>query len=189
MIEGLNLTGANGKKRRELDYYPTPPECTIALMGFLALPRNTTIWEPACGNGAMAEVLQQYTDMPVVQTDIAEGFDFLDPEKHYRVDCDAIITNPPFNLSEQFIRLALEKAKIVAMLLKSQYWHARKRSHLFYQHRPAHILPLTWRPDFRGGELGGSPTMEVAWTVWIAGRYNTEYRPLLRPEALDMSDL
>jgi hypothetical protein len=53
--EELQLTGANFKgTRRELDYYPTPPECTIALMNFLSknveiFKSPCAIWEPACG--------------------------------------------------------------------------------------------------------------------------------------------
>jgi hypothetical protein len=129
----------------------------------------------------MSAVLMLYGH-DVYSTDIAEsGYgnalgDFL-ASAH---KCDAIITNPPFNISEQFIRHAITQAPIVAMVLKSQYWHAAKRKALFAQHPPAYILPLTWRPDFMGGERGGAPTMEVHWTVWIAGQTDTRYRLLER---------
>jgi hypothetical protein len=51
---------------------------------------------------------------------------------------------------------------------------------LFKEFPPAYVLPLTWRPDFMGGERGGAPTMEVHWTVWIAGDTDTKYRILGR---------
>jgi hypothetical protein len=108
------------------------------------------------------------------------GIDFLTERR----DCDAIITNPPFNLSEDFIRHALTQAGTVAMVLKSQYWHAKKRSALFQEFPPAYVLPLTWRPDFLfntrqpGDKVG--PTMEVHWTVWMAGRTDTRYQILGR---------
>lgn len=189
--EKLQLTGGQGKeKRRDLDFYPTPPEVTIALMEFLKsnvsdFRKSMTIWEPACGDGAMTEVIRRYGHV-VVPTDIIEGnkygfggIDFLDPKVKYSVD--AIITNPPFSLSQQFIEKAVGLAPVSAMLLKSQYWHARKRYDLFMNNPPAYVLPLTWRPDFMQGKRGGAPTMEVLWTVWIEGNNQTKYLPLLKP--------
>ena len=180
-MEGLNLANSStGNKRRELDFYPTPAEVTHALMKFLSL-EPCLIHEPACGDGAMSEVLKQYGH-DVMSSDIREtgygqgGVDFLLSDGDY----DAIITNPPFKISEEFVRHAIPQARVVAMVLKSQYWHALKRMPLFQEFPPAYVLALTWRPDFRGGELGGSPTMEVLWTVWIEGQTDTRYRLLSR---------
>lgn len=180
----LNLTGANNKgNRRKLDFYPTPPEATMALMNFLMLDR-LTIWECACGNNAMVDVLKRYGH-DVIATDISQGIDFL---KEKRIS-DAIITNPPFNLSAEFIEKAVNEANIVAFLLKSQYWHAKKRISLFQMHPPTYVLPLTWRPDFLYQERDpnskkASPTMEVAWSVWVKGETETRYIPLLKPKSL-----
>lgn len=172
--EDLQLTGG-GKNRRELDFYPTPREVTVALMEYFKW-KPSLVWEPASGDGAMADVLRYYGH-EVVCTDIATGTDYLKtPGK-----ADMIITNPPFNLSEEFIRKALTEADVVAMVLKSQYWHARKRYGLFNDSLPSYIMPLTWRPDFMAGERGGSPTMEVIWTVWIKGDNGCRYVPLLKP--------
>jgi len=188
MKDGTALANGSGDhKRRELDFYPTPPNVTHALMQFLQLA-PTVVWEPACGDGAMSNVLAQYGHT-VLSTDLREsgfgigGVDFLQDSGmcDLYAGCGAIITNPPFNVSGEFITTALRRAPIVAMLLKSQYWHAAKRAKLFEAHRPAYVLPLTWRPDFMNGERGGSPTMEVAWTVWIDGQHGAEYRPLSRP--------
>lgn len=179
--QGVNLANGSAKnKRRALDYYPTPPDVTHALMRFLGL-HPCTIWEPACGDGAMSDVLAQYGHT-VVSTDLRHtgygegGLDFLSVSR----ECDAIITNPPFDKSEDFIRHALRQARMVAMLLKSQYWHARKRAALFDEYPPSYVLPLTWRPDFLCGERGGAPTMEVLWTVWVSGDTDTKYRLLRR---------
>ena len=175
-------TGGDQSKRRELDFYPTPPEVTHALMQFLELHASAKVWEPACGDGAMSKVLAAYVDS-VRSSDIRQsgygegGVDFLATDH----PCDAVITNPPFNVSAEFIRHALKQAPIVAMVLKSQYWHAKKRTELFHESPPAWVLPLTWRPDFLGGERGGAPTMEVHWTVWVRGDVDTKYRLLRRP--------
>ena len=180
-MQALNLANnSTTNARRELDFYPTPPDVTHALMRFLKL-EPCLILEPACGDGAMAEVLKQYGH-DVVSSDIRHtgygngGIDFLETSADY----DAVITNPPFNVSEEFIRHALTQAGTVAMVLKSQYWHAKKRSMLFKEFPPAYVLPLTWRPDFMGGERGGAPTMEVHWTVWVDGDTDTKYRLLSR---------
>lgn len=174
--ETLNLTtGGKKENRRALDFYPTPDNVTVALLEFLRLPKST-VWEPACGDYQMANVIKQYGH-DVIATDIIHGNDFFKTT----VEADAIITNPPFSISEPFIRKAVEEVNVVAMLLKSQYWHAAKRASLFTEWPPAWILPLTWRPDFMNGERGGAPTMDVLWTVWIKGCSRCLYRPLLKP--------
>ena len=38
--------------------------------------------------------------------------------------------------------------KVIALLLKSQYWHSQKRVALFEKYPPAYVMALTWRPDF-----------------------------------------
>jgi len=178
----IHLTGAGDvKNRRELDFYPTPPDVTHALMKFLNLTKGLVVWEPACGDGAMSEILKKYANIvhssDIRHTGYGDGsVDFL---KTTRI-CDAIVTNPPFAASEEFIRHALTQAPVVAMVLKSQYWHAKKRTALFAEHPPAWVLPLNWRPDFMGGERGGAPTMEVHWTVWIRGNTDTRYRVLTK---------
>jgi len=168
--------------RRKLDFYATPVDVTHALMGFLDLPKQT-IWEPACGDGAMSTVLESYGHK-VISSDIRDsGYGIKDTDfLAESIICDAIITNPPFAISAEFISHALSQAKTVAMVFKSQYWHAKKRTPLFRDNPPAYILALNWRPDFRGGELGGSPTMEVLWTVWIEGDTDTKYRILTRSD-------
>ena len=182
--EQLQLTGGNfNESRRALDFYPTPKNVTIALLDFLCLPLDYKVWECACGNHAMSDVIFE-RGYEVIATDITQGDDFLLTHR----ECDAIITNPPFNLSRQFIEKAVGEAKVVAMLLKSQYWHSSGRLSLFEKHPPTYVLPLTWRPDFleherKPGDKKGSPTMEVAWSVWVSGMgRDTIYKPLSKPK-------
>ncbi len=140
-----NITGGNtAYKRSETDFYPTPPEATQALLDFLKLDHESIIWEPACGEGHMLSVMRN-NGYIAIGTDINTGSDYL---KVPKIDCDWIITNPPFSLSQDFINKSIEHHKPFAFLLKSQYWHAKKRFDLFNEHKPQYILPLTWRPDF-----------------------------------------
>lgn len=161
---GSKINGGNtAYKRCEKDFYPTPPDATRALLNFLNLPKGTIVWEPACGEGHMADEIERYGFI-VKSSDISTGEDFLNiPFK----ECDWIITNPPFSLSEKFIEKCIEHKRPFALLLKSQYWHAKKRLKLFYESKPTYILPLTWRPDFLFKTRGsGSPLMDVIWVVW-----------------------
>ena len=149
-------------------------------MNFLLLPCNQKIWEPACGEGHMVDAIRN-RGYDVIGTDINMGVDFLTAELPDGVDW--IITNPPFSHAEHFIRRCVEHKKPFALLLKSQYWHAKKRFKLFWEYPPAYVLPLTWRPDFLFKHRGGSPLMDVMWCVWtVRDLGQTVYVPLSRPE-------
>ena len=171
---GAKIIGGNGI-RIENDFYPTPPEVTAALMDFLKLP-ICTVWEPACGELAISNVVKRYGHS-VISTDLVTGDSFFSTHR----EADAIITNPPFKLAGEFISKAVKDAPVVAMLLKTQYWHAAKRSKLFIDNPPAYILALTWRPNFFGDKATGSPTMDFIWTVWKEGETDTRYRLLTPP--------
>jgi hypothetical protein len=172
------LANASAADRSPSDFYETPEDVTLALLDFLRIT-PCRIWEPACGNGAITRVLKEQGH-EVAESDIKRGFDFL--EHGRKVECDWIITNPPFNLAHEFIERALTMDCNVAMLLKSQFWHAKKRLVLYKHHRPRYVLPLSWRPDFLFGAKSGAPTMEVQWTVWQRVPANeTFFFPLPRP--------
>ena len=177
-MDNVKIVGGHGK-RRELDFYPTPPECTAALVAFLRdrwlLTAHDTVWEPACGDGAMVRALRS-EGLTVTASDIQSGFDFLDPG--FELDGRWIITNPPFSLAEAFIRRASELGRPFAFLLKSQYWHSAKRLPLYREHTPSYVLPLTWRPDFTGQ---GSSLLDMVWSVWCGNTGVTIYHPLPKP--------
>lgn len=188
-MQGNILANKSAKDRSSTDFYPTPENVTIALMDFLNLSLDTIIWEPACGKGHMSEALIKL-GFNVNSSDLHDrgyGITEIDFLKTKRIDIDRsewIITNPPFSLSEQFIRKCMEHKLPFAMLLKSQYWHSAKRRKLFEEFRPEAVLPLTWRPDFLFGSKSGSPTMECIWTVWgKESAPNTIYYPLIKPKA------
>ena len=168
-LQAGRICGGNtAYQRNKSDYYPTPPEATMALMNFLHLEKNNVIWECACGQNHMVDVMRSM-GYKVIGTDILTGTDFLMADVPDGVSW--VITNPPFSLSEKFIRRCLEIGRPFALLLKSQYWHAKKRLDLFRENPPDYILPLSWRPDFLFKERGsGSPLMDVMWCVWYSGK-------------------
>lgn len=191
-IASAVVTSMKVHKRKPADFYPTPPDVTVALAEWIGLTPETFVWEPACGDGAMSRVLMQFSDN-VISTDLRDdsgfgkgGVDFLDTthDDHWRL-ADWIITNPPFNLALKFIEHALTITPNVAMLLKATYWNAKGRESFFRQNPPAWILPLTWRPAFLEEERGSSPLMDVMWVVWRADSDGqTRFEPLLRPRTI-----
>lgn len=178
----VSIAGGNHKGDRQAnDFYASTPECVTS---FLALERQhlagKRVLEPCCGDGAISKILIA-DGFDVVSTDLVDrgygqgGVDFL---MTFTTDCTAIVTNPPFNLSEKFIWHALEDLQVeyLALLLKSQYWHSKKRLPLFQKHPPAVVYPMTWRPDFLNK---GAPTMDCQWTVWDRARPGpTLYHPM-----------
>lgn len=176
------LGGASREhKRHAADFYPTPPECTEALVRtFPTLWQGKKLWEPACGDGAISEVLARHGT--VVSTDLHErgygvgGVDFL--RAALPAGVEGIVTNPPFDIAEDFIAHACSLGVPVAMLLKATYWHAKSRIKLLQRTGPYAICPLTWRPKFCP-DRGAAPTMDFMWTIWGAEPQAHTYYTLL----------
>lgn len=177
------ISGGNSATgRRAGDFYPTPPEVTVALLNYLNMPHHSIVWECACGTGDMARVIKE-AGYETISSDIANtgygipGADFLTYEPG---EFDWIITNPPFSIAEKFILRAWDSGKPFAFLLKAQFWNAARRIPLFEDCPPSHVLPLTWRPDFTGA---GGALMDMTWVVWRYGTgERTNFNILKKPE-------
>jgi hypothetical protein len=180
-MDKKNLSGAtiigSGNNRNEFDFYPTPKEVTFALLEHIDWPSTFSIWEPACGQNDMVDVLATRFD-EVIGTDIQTGDDFLTSGMK---NVDACITNPPFTDSVAFIERAIDYG-YAAILLKSTYWHSSRRTNLFYRRRPSKILCLNWRPQFDKRIVKSSPTMDFIWTVWEPDNKTTEYIVCNKPK-------
>lgn len=179
------IGGLSGQhKRNEADFYPTPPECTLALVGRFRGLLGRNVWEPACGDGAISEVLNSL-GFDVFSTDLRHtgyGHGGVDALGTRPENIDSIVTNPPFNQAAEFILHARSSGLPFAMLLKSTYWHAASREKLFHDTGPAAVCPMLWRPNF-APERGRAPTMDVCWTVWHAHPVpSCEYVPLPKPK-------
>jgi len=159
----------SGYEREEKDYYPTPSWVTEALIPHLRR-KPRVVWEPACGENHMANVLSRH--MTCYGTDIARGQDFL---SYTGADgYDAIITNPPYNLSVDFIehslRLMEPEMGMVAMLLRTDYDHAKTRARLFrdcpsFAKKVVLTKRITWfEPP--PGVPGKCPSFNHAWYIW-----------------------
>lgn len=164
------IGGASPTRSRTVnDFYPTP---RIAIDTFLNKWKpdvNSKLFEPCGGNGALIDGLTANgldvvgaCDINPQRNDIMKQ-DFL-KLTNLPVDADTIITNPPFNLAEEFVRKSFDLGiNTVAILIKATWFSAAKRTDLFETHRPSKKLDYTFRIDFMGK---GSPVMECCWIVW-----------------------
>lgn len=161
----------SGYERKERDLYETPEWVTKALLPHL--PRQPVhIWEPAEGSGKMARALQECGAL-ITGTDIATGGDFL-KLGIVALMIDAVITNPPYELATEFCEHALRimeaRNGLVAMLLRTDFDHAKTRSHLF-RDCPAFAkkVVLTKRIQWfepEPGAKGKSPSFNHCWMIW-----------------------
>lgn len=110
---------ANRKKvseRPDGDLYETPRPLTWELIKLKIFDFNKTVLEPAEGNGAITDILNNYFYV-VYSNDISYHEDFLNYER-WGVDNggnlfkpDYIITNPPFSKFDAFVLKAKEVVK------------------------------------------------------------------------------
>lgn len=169
--------------RRPGDQYFTPAWVTEVLLPHIG--RQRLIWEPACGDGQMAEPLKAAGD--VFASDLALGRDFLTSALH--PGTTAIITNPPYELAREFCEHALRLMEpvrgSVAMLLRTDFDHAKTRSHLFadcsaFAQKIVLTKRITWFLE-ANGKAKGSPSFNHAWYIWDhthRGRPTIAYGPV-----------
>lgn len=151
------------------DFYPTPAWATHALIDNEHF--NGDIWECACGNGAMSEVLQCATSN-IISSDLYDrgygetGVDFLRSERRAK----NIVTNPPYNSAEGFVRMGLQGAENkFALLLRLAFLEGAKRQKtIFSEAPPSRVWVFSERITFYpiGAERKGSGTTAYAWFVW-----------------------
>jgi hypothetical protein len=161
------------------DLYETPAVAVEALLRVLALPSGA-IWEPACGRGAIANVLRAHGHR-VVCSDLIDygadpsaihGVDFLKTTKvPDGVSC--IVTNPPYMLANEFTAHALELCPNVMMLLRLAFLESERRSPILDGAGLRRVfvfrkrLPMMHRDGWLGRKASSS--LAFAWFVWERG--------------------
>jgi len=153
------------------DFYPTPRWATFALI--VSERFEGEIWECACGDGAMSEVLKE-TGCSVFSSDLyqlgyaalGDGVDFL----HTPVVADNIVTNPPYNCAEGFVAKGVKHArKKLALLLRLAFLEGANRANtIFARTPPSRVWVFSERLTFypKGVDPKGSGTTAYAWFVW-----------------------
>lgn len=162
------------KENRETnDFYPTPALGILALIG--AERFHGTIWEPAAGDGAISQMLEDF-GYTVISTDLIDrgycehGVNFFTETQPRAPN---IVTNPPYKYATEFVQhsLSLTTGK-VAMLLRLSFLEGNKRAKLFKHHPPARVWVFSRRLKFhRPGwiDSGAGGMVAYAWFVWDHG--------------------
>jgi len=152
-------------------FYPTPPEGTRALLRVEKF--EGTIWEPACGDGAISRELEAagYT---VNSTDLIDrgygtpGVDFL---LDFQTEADNIVTNPPFKFTFEFMTHGVWRAKKKCALLGRLAWLEGAKRRQFYEKSPlARVWVFSKRLKMQrarqSNEEDASGMIAFAWFVW-----------------------
>jgi hypothetical protein len=157
---------------RGFDLYETPAVAVEALLRVEQIPHR--IWEPAAGRGAIVRVLRDHGHA-VIASDIHNYgnlhfvSDFLAQER-LPAGCEAIVTNPPFRLAEEFVAHALELAPLVIMLLRLAFLESERRCRILEGRGLARVhvfrkrLPMMHRDQWVGRKANSG--MAFAFFVW-----------------------
>lgn len=179
----MSILAQNGISRtaeREInDYYATDPRAMEELLKYESF--NHDIWEPACGEGNLPEVLKKH-GFNVLSTDLIdrgypdEILDFLKNDRKFDGD---IITNPPFKYTIEFIKKSLEAipdGNKVAMFLKINYLSGKQRYREIYSKFPPYRVYVfssriaCSKNNTPEGFKGGA--MDYVWMIWEKGKYS-----------------
>jgi hypothetical protein len=156
------------------DCYGTPAVAVKALLRVEPLPHR--LWEPAAGHGNIVDVLRA-AGHEVIASDL---IDYGNPTHFARRDfllerkapsgCACIVTNPPFQLAEQFVAHALDLCPRVVMLLRLAFLESERRCGILEGRGLARVhvfrkrLPMMHRASWTGPKANSG--MAFAWFCW-----------------------
>lgn len=150
----LGSSSLSKKDREELDFYQTPSYATKTLIEKFDF-KSKNIWEPMAGNGMIAKELVN-ASFNVHPTDIIERKYKLDAILDY-FSCNgynakgndfAIVTNPPYEFANKFLKHTLEvvKPKTCSLFLPVRYLEGMKRyKEIYSKYKPCKVLVYAQR--------------------------------------------
>lgn len=180
----------SGYARTDHDFYPTPTWVTATLLHHVKL--RGPVWEPCCGDGAIARVIED-RGLGVHATDLVDhgfgrgGVDFF-ACREFPAGCQAIVTNPPYGDGGNaasgvkaskallgFVRHALDLTQRargqLALLVRFQWIAGKRASDLISSGPLDSVLALTRRITwFDRGELTNQGQHHHAWLFWDCAR-------------------
>lgn len=181
MLNHAAQSGRHALSERGHDLYETPVEATAALIEAEGDRMPHCIWEPACGRGAIVNVLRGVRRI-IIASDLVDysvpitppgywGRNFLD-QTSPPLGCDGggIVTNPPYQLADQFVRHAIRLVPYVAMLLRLAFLESVRRTDILEGGQLARVhvfrnrLPMLHRDGWAGPR--NSSATAFAWFVW-----------------------
>ena len=176
----------SGYDRLPHNFYATPNWVTEALLKHVTL--QSSVWEPCCGDGAMARVLER-AGHNVVATDLVDrgyGRGEIDCFQctAFPPGCRTMVTNPPYGDGGEFVRstnASLAMQKVVrhaldltvrangqlALLVRFQWMAGKKAAALISSGPLSRVVVLTKRIQwFDKGEDTNAAQHHHAWLFW-----------------------
>ena len=177
MRAGLMLGVNPNAIREENDFYATNPKAIeLALPHLEKLGLSKNVWECACGEGHISEVLKNngywVYSSDLINRGYGEVRDFLSCEKIFDGD---IVTNPPFKLASDFVKHGMsliENGSKICLFLKIQFLESKERKKLFEQYPLKKLLVYSERQQCcRNAEFDKykATTQCYAWYVFEKG--------------------
>jgi hypothetical protein len=176
----------SGYDRQENDFYPTPVWVTEALLNSVTL--RGPVWEPCCGDGAMAQTILA-RDHGVVASDLVDrgygqsGIDFLACQ-NFPDGCQSMVTNPPYgdgggslkgvhvpgallHFVRHAIRLTERADGQLALLVRFQWLAGKKAANLISSGPLSKVVVLRRRIRwFDMGPMTNHGQHHHAWLFW-----------------------
>jgi len=167
----------DSEERIRADFYPTPGWAVTALLQREDF--SGTFWEPACGKGDISKILIG-SGFDVHSTDILDygygisGVDFLNENSMFsdrHTVVNNIITNPPFNIALEFIKMSKRAAdQKIAMFLKTTFLEGVERQQMWkdtvfpFKKMYQFSRRVSFGKENKTHKNGGM--MAFAWFVW-----------------------
>ncbi len=179
----LGASNHSDKDREKDDFYATDPNALEIFLEKLKqdnIELHKEIWECACGQGHLSEVLKKH-NYDVYSTDKVdrgygdEQIDFL-KEKYFDDDLKAdILTNPPYKYAKEFAEKALKiqsPGYYTIMLLKIQFLEGQARRELFKKYPPKYVYVNSARQIcYINGDMSKKMSSATCycWYIWEKG--------------------
>lgn len=176
----LGATNHCEHERENNDFYATDPK---ALEIFLEKIRkdgiqlHNKIWECACGQGHLSEILKN-KGYNVTSSDLINrgygtyGIDFLKMTNQWNGD---ILTNPPYKYAKEFVEKAMEliyNGSYLVLFLKIQFLEGQARQKLFKKYPPKYIYVNSSRQIcYINGDMSKKMSSATCycWYIWEKG--------------------
>ena len=121
------------KKTISEDRYGTPYQAVDIVIPYLK--RDWLIWECAAGTGSIVNYLHK-SGFNIFGTDVDHDFILGNP-----LECDCIVTNPPYSLKNHFIRKCYQIGKPFALLMPLTALESENRQKYFRRYGLELIIP------------------------------------------------
>lgn len=136
LFRTLGASNHSEYERHPNDYYATDPKAAELLLKREEF--SDRVWEPACGEGHLAEVFKNHGHNVLATDLIYRGYGYPGSYDFLHTDITEfdgdIVTNPPYKFALEFVEKAVEvvtPGHKVAMFLKIQFLEGKKRREFF----------------------------------------------------------